>query len=69
LDIVEYAAPGTLSAEEEHVNGMIKIINSYLSRSFDFDDSNTQHLIEGTEIEHLQLSEETMKMIINAYFN
>jgi nucleoside-diphosphate-sugar epimerase len=69
LDIVEYAAPGTLSPEEEYVNGMIKIINSYLSRSFDFDDRNTQHLIEGTDIKHLELTEETMKMIIEAYFN
>ena len=68
LEIIEHAAPGTLSQEEEHVNGMIKIFNSYLSRSFNFDDSNTQHLIEGTEIKHLQLTEETMKMIINAYF-
>ena len=69
LEIIENVAPGTLSPEEEHVNGMIRIFNSYLSRSFNFDDTNTQQLIEGTAIEHLQLTEETMKMIINAYFD
>ncbi|MBE1555888.1 SDR family oxidoreductase [Sporosarcina limicola] len=69
LEIIEEAPPGTLTADEEKLNGMISVFNAYLSRSFDFDDSNTQRLIEGTAISHLDLSDTTMKIIIDAYFD
>ena len=48
---------------------MISVFNAYLSRSFNFDDSNTQQLIEGTATQHLDMNEQTMQMIIDAYFN
>lgn len=69
LDIIENEDPSILTPEEQRVNGMIAVFNAYLSRSFDFDDSNTQKLIEGTSISHLDLTEDTLKMIINAYFD
>lgn len=69
LEIIEDPKQSLLTADEQRLNGMIAVFNAYLSRSFDFDDSNTQQLIEGTAIPHLDLSEDTLKMIINAYFN
>lgn len=68
LEIIEDPKNNTLTPEEQRLNEMIAVFNVYLSRSFDFDDSNTQKLIEGTAIPHLNLSEDTLKMIINAYF-
>lgn len=68
LEIIENAEPGMLTADEERLNGMISVFNAYLSRSFDFDDSNTQQLIEGTDIRHLDMDEQTTKLIIEAYF-
>ena len=57
-----------LTADEERLNGMISVFNAYLSRSFDFNDSNTQRLIEGTDIKHLDMDEQTTQLIIEAYF-
>jgi nucleoside-diphosphate-sugar epimerase len=68
LEIIENAEPGMLTADEEKLNGMISVFNAYLSRSFDFDDSNTQQLIEGTDIKHLDMNEQTTRLIIEAYF-
>jgi len=69
LEIIEYAEPGMLTADEERLNGMISVFNAYLSRSFDFDDSNTQQLLLGTDITHLNMDEQTTKLIIEAYFD
>lgn len=69
LEIIESANHGVLTDEEERLNGMISVFNDYLSRSFDFDDTNTQMLIEGSQIEHLNMPGETLNMIINAYFD
>ncbi len=68
LAIIEETDEGTLTVEEERLNDMIRVFNDYLSRSFDFDDRNTQQLIDGTPIQHLDMPEETLQMIINAYF-
>ena len=69
LEIIEDQKQDTLTPEEQRLNGMIAVFNAYLSRTFDFEDSNTQQLIKGTAISHLDLSENTLKMIINAYFD
>ena len=66
--IVSHEHADKLTPEEQRVNDMIAVINPYLIRSFDFDDSNTQQLIKDTNIAHLNLSEDTFKMIIHAYF-
>ena len=70
LEIIENAEPRNAdSSHEERLNGMISVFNAYLSRSFDFDDSNTQQLIEGTlDIRHLDMDEQTTRLIIDAYF-
>jgi len=48
---------------------MIRVFNDYLSRSFNFDDKNTQQLIKNSPIKHLDMPDETLKMIIEAYFD
>ncbi|WP_318616463.1 SDR family oxidoreductase [Sporosarcina sp. YIM B06819] len=69
LAIIEDVDVQTLTTEEQQLNGMISVFNAYLSRSFNFDDSNTQRLIEGTAVQHLDMNDKTMQMIIDAYFN
>lgn len=69
LAIIENVDVQTLTLEEQRLNGMISVFNAYLSRSFNFDDSNTQQLIEGTATQHLDMNDKTMQMIIDAYFN
>lgn len=68
LEIISDVNAHILRPEEIKLNEMIAVFNAYLSRSFDFDDSNTQQLIEGTRVQHLHLSDDTLMMIINAYF-
>ncbi|WP_408009789.1 SDR family oxidoreductase [Pseudalkalibacillus sp. A8] len=68
LSIVENSALQDLSSEELRLNGMIEVFAAYLKSSVIFDDENTKRLIAGSDIEHLNLSEETIRMIINAYF-
>ena len=48
LEIIEETDEEKLTVEEERLNEMINVFNDYLSRSFDFDDKNTQLLIEGS---------------------
>lgn len=69
LAIIENVDVQTLTPEEQRLNGMISVFNAYLSRSFNFYDSNTQQLIEGTATQHLDMNDKTMQMIIDAYFN
>ena len=69
LEIIEAAEPGLLTSEESRLNEMIQVFNDYLSRSFDFDDKNTQRLIENSTIRHLEMPDKTLKMIIEAYFD
>ncbi|WP_082235149.1 SDR family NAD(P)-dependent oxidoreductase [Halobacillus massiliensis] len=68
LDLVNSQGKYELSEEEKQLNGMVDIFRVYLAGNIAFKDHNTQRLIEGTEVEHLRLSSETIQMIINAYF-
>lgn len=68
LEIIEDANREVLTDDEQRLNEMISVFNDYLSRSFDFDDTNTQQLIKDSQIQHLDMPRETLKMIINAYF-
>ncbi len=68
LSIVEDEGVQDLSSEEQRLNGMIDVFAAYLKSSIIFDDGNTKRLIAGSGIEHLNLSEESIRMIINAYF-
>ena len=58
-----------LNLEEQKLNEMIQIFNAYLTGTFEFEDANTQRLIENSHIKHLHLPPETLQMIINAYFD
>ncbi|WP_261129842.1 SDR family oxidoreductase [Bacillus sp. Marseille-Q3570] len=68
LSIVDGDEEHDLSEEELRLNGMIEVFAAYLKSSITFEDENTQKLIAGSDIEHLNLSDEAIKMIINAYF-
>ncbi|MFC7322746.1 SDR family oxidoreductase [Halobacillus campisalis] len=68
LDLVDSRGEYELSEEEQQLNGMVDIFKVYLSGNVTFEDNNTQKLIEGSNTPHLQMSRETMQMIINAYF-
>lgn len=67
IAIIKDTKSTTLSAEEIKLNEMIQILYIYLSQSFNFEDLNTQKLIENSTIAHLNMSSETMELIINAY--
>lgn len=69
LEIIEDASSTDLSPDEIKLNEMIYVFNAYLSRSFNFEDKNTRTLIEGSDVDHLNLPSETLKLIINAYFD
>ena len=56
LAIIEDVDVETLTPDEQRLNGMINVFNAYLSRSFNFDDRNTQQLIEGTGTQHLDMN-------------
>ncbi|GGF25717.1 hypothetical protein GCM10010954_25780 [Halobacillus andaensis] len=68
LDLVDHAKMEDLTEEEQQLNAMINIFRVYLAGNVTFDDHNTQELIKGTNVEHLNLSSETLQMIIDAYF-
>ncbi len=69
LSIVEDTQNYELSAEEEKLNNMIVPFKVYLAGSIQFEDSNTQELIRDSDINHLNLTHETVRMIINEYFS
>lgn len=69
LEIIEEGQIHDLRPEEQRLNDMVAVFNDYLSRSFDFEDTNTVKLIENTDVQHLNLSNDTLKMIIHAYFD
>lgn len=69
LEIIEDTDLDLLTPDEQRLNEMIQVFNAYLSRSFSFDDNNTQTLIKDSPIEHLHMPSKTLKLIIEAYFN
>ncbi|OLS35628.1 hypothetical protein BTR22_14320 [Alkalihalophilus pseudofirmus] len=69
LSVVEDTISYELSPAEMRLNGMVDVFNVYLSGAITFEDANTQRLIKQTNIKHLMMSEETIKMIIEAYFD
>ncbi len=68
LDIIRPNERHDLSELEERMNAAISVFDPYLSRDFQFDDDNTQALLQGTSVEHLNLDDDTLNMIIRAYF-
>nr|WP_204502027.1 SDR family oxidoreductase [Aquibacillus albus] len=68
LSIVENFENYKLSAEEEKLNRMVDVFKVYLATNIEFEDHNTQKLIHNTQVTHLNMSNDTIQMIINAYF-
>ncbi|WP_173917377.1 SDR family NAD(P)-dependent oxidoreductase [Halobacillus sp. Marseille-Q1614] len=68
LDLINSQGDYELSEEEKQLNGMVDIFSVYLAGNVSFRDENTQRLIEGTGVKHLNLPPQTVQMIINAYF-
>jgi thioester reductase-like protein len=65
LSVVE-SADEQLDEAELRLNSLIDVFNVYLAGNLTFDDWNTQELVSGTEITHLDMSEKTIAMIIRA---
>ncbi|WP_368504905.1 SDR family oxidoreductase [Alkalihalophilus sp. As8PL] len=68
LSVVEDASNYELNPAEERLNSMVDVFNDYLAGAIQFEDTNTQNLIKSSPLEHLNMSEATVKMIMNAYF-
>ncbi|MYL33642.1 NAD-dependent epimerase/dehydratase family protein [Pontibacillus yanchengensis] len=68
LEIVEQGEVDELTEDEKRLNQMIGVFAVYLGRAIRFNDANTQELISNSNVDHLQLSQQTMNMIVNAYF-
>ncbi|TMU84284.1 SDR family oxidoreductase [Bacillus sp. BHET2] len=66
LSVFENTGEYELDEEEVKLNSLIEVFKVYLAGALTFDDRNTQKLIEGTGIAHLDMTEETIEMIIRA---
>ncbi len=66
LSVVENTGEYELDEEEVKLNSLIEVFKVYLAGALTFDDQNTQELIEGTGVAHLDMSEEMIEMIILA---
>lgn len=67
LSVVEDHKQYELSPEEQQLNQMIQVFLVYLETHITFEDENTQELIHDTDIEHLNMPPETVRMIVEAY--
>ncbi|CAG9621795.1 SDR family oxidoreductase [Sutcliffiella rhizosphaerae] len=68
LGIYEKGTSFTLSPVEEQLNRMIDVFGPYLDRSINFEDNNTQALLAGSPIAHLNMTNEIVEIIVRAYF-
>ncbi|MGF3105095.1 SDR family oxidoreductase [Rossellomorea sp. DUT-2] len=64
LSVVENTGEYELDEEEVKLNTLIDVFKVYLAGALTFDDRNTQDLMEGTGVSHLDMSNETIEMII-----
>ncbi|XXM71477.1 SDR family oxidoreductase [Lysinibacillus sphaericus] len=65
LSVVE-SADEQLDEEELRLNSLIDVFKVYLAGNLSFDDRNTQELIRNTDVDHLDMPEETIEMIIRS---
>jgi thioester reductase-like protein len=65
LSVVE-SSDEQLDEEEIRLNSLIDVFKVYLAGNLKFDDGNTQELIQGTDVGHLEMSDEMIEMIIRA---
>jgi len=67
LSVVEDYKEYELTPEEQQLNQMIQVFLVYLETHIRFEDENTQEYLRDTDIEHLNMPPETVRMIIEAY--
>lgn len=65
LSVVE-SSDEKLDEEEIRLNSLIDVFKVYLAGNLSFDDRNTQELIRGTDVKHLNMTEAMIEMIIRA---
>ncbi|MCG1022591.1 SDR family oxidoreductase [Sutcliffiella horikoshii] len=68
LGIYEKGTAYTLTPVEIQLNSMIDVFEPYLDRSISFEDANTQKLLKGSPIAHLNMTHEILEIIVRAYF-
>lgn len=67
LSVVEDHKQYELTPEEQQLNQMLQVFLVYLETHITFQDDNTQALLSDTDIEHLNMPPETVRMIVGAY--
>jgi thioester reductase-like protein len=65
LSVVESSAE-QLDEDEIRLNNLVDVFKVYLAGNLSFEDRNTQELIRGTAVRHLDMPEEMIEMIIQA---
>jgi thioester reductase-like protein len=68
LSVVEHADE-KLDEEEVRLNSLVDVFKVYLAGSLSFDDRNTQDLIHGTGVAHLNMTDDMIGMIIRAGYS
>ncbi|WP_243387362.1 SDR family oxidoreductase [Bacillus kexueae] len=66
LDIVEEVEIHELMDVEKRLNELIDVYQVYLTRNLSFKDDHTKELISGTDIQHLLMTDDMIKLIIDA---
>ncbi|MFN4213806.1 SDR family oxidoreductase [Exiguobacterium sp.] len=59
----------SLSVVEQAFNDMVKVFNPYLNRDISFVDSNTKQLLAEAGYAPLDLNEQSLKRIVDAYYD
>jgi thioester reductase-like protein len=65
LSVVEHTDE-KLDEEEVRLNSLVDVFKVYLAGNLSFDDRNTQDLIRGTGVAHLNMTDDMIGMIIRA---
>lgn len=68
LQIYEFNSQYELNPLEKQMNEMISVFKPYLDRNIIFHDQNTVQLLEGTNIQHLNMTEDILHLIVKSYF-
>ncbi|MGD7043454.1 SDR family NAD(P)-dependent oxidoreductase [Jeotgalibacillus proteolyticus] len=63
------STPDRLTESDKVINEPMSVFRSYLSRSVEFDDTNTQNLLKKSGRKELDLTDEKYRMLIKTYFN
>lgn len=68
LEVAPISEINTITDEERVLNSFIDVFAPYFSKSVIFNDDNTSHMMKKAKKDTLQLSHDTLDMIIRVYF-